>query len=216
SFSQAVHGVRGEHAGARTTGWASRFFDHGQTSVIDIIASRCSDGRDQVRWSLSNAVDNDCLARFHRAARDEDGRGVQAQSCVEHARGDLVTVGDTHQRVSGVRIENVLHGVGNDLTGRQGVEHAAVAHGDAVIDGNGVEFLRYAASFANSVGNDVTDIFQVDVAGNELGIRVGDRDNGLAKVIFLGAGGAPERASTSSLTANGGYFRAQRKHVKRS
>ena len=91
-----------------------------------------------------------------------------------------------------------------------------MAHGDAVIDRNGVKFLRHAASFTNSISDDVTDVFQVDVARNELGIGVGDSDNWLAELIFLGAGRAPESARTRSLPADGGYFRAQRKHENRS
>ena len=115
-----------------------------------------------------------------------------------------------------MRIDHVFDGVGNDLSRRQGVEHAAVAHGDAIVYGDGVKFLRHATSFANGVSHDVANIFKMDVTRNELGIRVSDSDDWLAEIVFFSAGRAPESARTSSLPADGGYFRAQRKHVERS
>ena len=211
-FGQAVHGVCGKHAGARTTGRTSRFLDQFQAGIIHFIASRCRDRRNQVRRCLGDAINNNCLAGFHWAAGDEDGGDVQTQRCVEHARGDLVTVRNTHQGIGSVRVDHVLHGVRNDLTRWQGVEHAGVAHGDTVIDRDGVEFFRNTACFTNGVSNNVTDILQVNVARNELSIRVSNSHDWPAELIFLGAGCAPERASTRCLTADGGYFRAQRKH----
>ena len=87
-----------------------------------------------------------------------------------------------------------------------------MAHGDAIVNGNGVELLRHAAGFADGIGHDVADVFEVDVAGDELGKGVGDGNDRLAKVALLGAGSAPQRARTGCLTANGGDFRAERVH----
>ena len=58
----------------------------------------------------------------------------------------------------------------------------------------------------NLIGDDIADVFQVHVAGDELRIRVGDGDNRFAKVIFLGAGGPPEGAGARGLAADGSYF----------
>jgi len=52
---------------------------------------------------------------------------------------DLVAVRDTHHGVYLVGIAHVLHTVGDQLTGGQGVEHPPMSHGNAVVNGNGVE-----------------------------------------------------------------------------
>ena len=67
-----------------------------------------------------------------------------------------------------MRVNHILHGVRDDLAGRERVQHATVAHGDAVIDGDGVELLRHTTGLADGLGNDFTDVFQMDVSGDEL------------------------------------------------
>ncbi len=153
---------------------------------------------------LGDAVDDDGLAGLHRPAGDEDGGDVQAHRGVEHAGGDLVAVGDADQGVGGVRVDHVLDGVGDDLAARQRVEHAAVAHRDAVVDGDRVELAGHAAGGADRLGDDLADVLEVDVAGHELGVRVGDRDDRLAEVAVGHAGGAPERAGAGGVAADGG------------
>ena len=75
-----------------------------------------------------------------------------------------------------------------DVAGGQGVEHAGVTHGDAVVHGHRVELARDAASFLDSLGNDAADLVEVDVAGQELIERVGDGDDGLlAHVVSVDA-----------------------------
>ena len=79
-------------------------------------------------------------------------------------------------------------------------------HSNAIVHGNGVEFLGYAACFAHGVGDDIANVFKVYVAGDELGVGVGNGDDRLAKVIFLGAGGPPEGSGSRGLAADGSYF----------
>ena len=98
------------------------------------------------------------LAGFHRAAGDEHHRDVQAQRGHQHAGSDLVAVADADDGVGAMRIDHVLHGVGDDLAARQRIEHAVVAHGDAVVDGDGVELLGYAAGCAHLLGDDFSDV----------------------------------------------------------
>src|SRR5690606_21975365 len=110
---------------------------------------------------------------------DEHRRDVEPHRGIEHAGGDLVAVGDAHQRVGGVRVHHVFHRVGDDLAAGQRVQHAAVAHRDAVVDGDGVEFARHTTGFAHRVGDDLADVLQVHVPGHELGVGVGDGDDRL-------------------------------------
>ena len=211
-LGEAVHGVGGEHAGAGTTGRAGGFLYPRQPFVGDGIAGRRRDGRNQIRRCVCHAVNDHSLAGLHRSTRYEDGGDVQTQRGIQHARGYLVAVGDAHQGIGSVGIDHVLDRIGDDLSRRQGIEHAAVAHGDAIVNSNGVELLRHAAGFADGIGHDVADVLEVDVAGNELGKGVGDGNDRLAEVTLLGAGRAPQRAGTRCLAANGGDFRAERVH----
>src|SRR5699024_7177060 len=94
---------------------------------VDLVGGGGGDRGDQVRRGLDHAVDGDGLAGLHRSTRDEDDRDVQPHRGVQHARGDLVAVRDAHQRVGGVPVNHVLHAVGDDLAGGQGVENASVA-----------------------------------------------------------------------------------------
>jgi hypothetical protein len=148
------------------------------------------------------------LAGFHRAAGDEHHRDVQAQRSHQHAGGDLVAVGDADDGVGAMGVDHVLHRVGDDLARGQRIEHAVVAHGDAVVDRDGVEFLGYAAVLFDLAGDQLAQVLQVHVAGHELGEGVGDGDDRLLEVFVLHAGGAPQRAGTGHVAAVRGSFRA--------
>lgn len=144
------------------------------------------------------------LARFHRSAGNEHHRDVQAQRCHQHAGGDLVAVADAHQRVGTVRVDHVLHGVGDDLAAGQRIQHAVVAHRDAVVHGDGVEFLGDAADLLDLARDQLAEVLQVHVAGHELGEGVGDGDDRLVEVSILHAGGAPQGAGAGHVAAGGG------------
>ena len=70
------------------------------------------------------------------------------------------------------------------------------------------EFFGDCAGFFNFAGDKLTHIMQVDMAGHELGERVGNGDDGLAEVGFHHAGGAPQCACTRHIAAMGGGFGA--------
>ena len=79
-----------------------------------------------------------------------------------------------------------------------------MAHGDAVIDGDGVELLGDAAGLLDLARDELAEILQVHVAGHELGERVDHGDDRLAEVLVLHAGGAPEAAGARHVAAVGG------------
>ncbi len=66
-----------------------------------------------------------------------------------------------------------------------------MAHGDAVIDRNGIEFLGDAARTFDFARDELAEILQMHMAGHELGERVHHGDNRLAEILILHAGGAP-------------------------
>ena len=205
---EAVHGVRSEHAGAGAAGRACVGFDAGELVVADGVVDGHDHGVDEVEAVFDDAVDGG--TGFHGAAGDEDGGDVQAHGGQEHAGGDLVAVGDAHEGVGAVCVDHGFDAVGDEVAARQGVEHAVVAHGDAIVDGDRVEFLGDAAGCFNGSGDEVAHVLQVHVAGDELGEGVGDGDDRLAEVAVRHAGGAPQGACSGHVAALGGCCRAQR------
>ena len=79
-----------------------------------------------------------------------------------------------------------------------------MAHRDAVIDGDGVEFLGDAAGLLDLARHQLAEVLQVDVAGHELGEGVDHRDDRLAEILVLHAGRAPEAAGAGHVAAVGG------------
>ncbi len=152
------------------------------------------------------------LAGFHRAAGDEDHRDVQAQGGHQHAGGDLVAVGDADNGVSAVGVDHVLDRVSDDFAAGQRVQHAVVAHGDAVVDRDGVEFLGDTAGLFDFPCDQLAQVLQVYVPGHELGEGVGDGDDRLFEVFVLHAGGAPQGACAGHVAAEGGGFRTVIRH----
>src|SRR5699024_6430844 len=145
---------------------------------------------DQVDAVLGDPFDG--LARFGRASGDEDDRDVQAHRRHQVARSDLVAVGDAHQRVGGGGVDHVFDRVRDQVPAGQRVEHPAVAHGDAVIDGDGVELLGDAPGLLDGAGDQVAQVLQVHVPRYELRVGVRDGDDRFAEVRGVHAGRAPE------------------------
>src|SRR5450830_525494 len=207
-FGEAVHRVGGEHAGARTARRASAALVLGNL----LVRSAGVGGDDHGVHQVEAVGGQFGLAGFHRAAGNEDHRDVQAQGGHQHAGGDLVAVGDADDGVGAVGVDHVFDGVGDDLAARQRIEHAIVAHGDAVIHGDGVEFLGDTAGPLDFTGDQLAKVLEVDVARYELGERVGDGDDRFLEVGVFHPRGAPQGAGTGHVAAVGGCFRAVIRH----
>jgi len=79
------------------------------------------------------------------------------------------------------------------------VEHAVVAHRDAVIDRDGVEFLADTAGLLDLADHQLSHVLEVDMTRDELSEGVGHRDNGLLEISILHAGGAPQRSGAGHI-----------------
>ncbi len=200
-FGQAVHRVGGEHAGTGTAGGAGGAL-HLVHFGIGVVAVAGFDHRvDQIH--LAELAVPLHLAGFHRAAGNEDHGDVEAHRRHQHAWGDLVAVGDAHHGIGAVAVHHVFHAVGDQVAAGQRIQHAAMAHGDAVIDGNGVELLGHAAGGLDLAGHHLAQILEVHMAGHELGEGVHHGDDGLAEIAILHAGGAPQGAGAGHVAAVG-------------
>ena len=199
-LGQAVHGIGGEHTCTGAACWADGLLQGQDPLVVDGVVGRSVHDIDQVGVLFDRSIRHDRSAGFHGAAGDENRRYVKPQCCHEHARSDLVAVGDADQGVGTVGVDRVLDGVRDDVPGGKGVQHAGVAHGDAVIDGYGVELPGNATCCLNGLGDQSAHLVQVDVAGNELREGIGDGHDGLAEVLTLDAGGTIESTGARELT----------------
>lgn len=143
------------------------------------------------------------LARFHGAAGNENGGNIETHRRIQHAGRDLVAVGNAHHRIGAMGIDHIFHGIRNDFARRQRIEHAVMAHGDAVINRDGVEFLGDAACRLDFTGNELAKILQMHMARHELREGIDDSDDRLAEIAVLHAGGAPKAARARHVAAVG-------------
>jgi len=145
--------------------------------------------RDQI-----NRFARSCAALGHRAAGDEEGRDVQPRRRHQHARHDLVTVGDADQGVEPVRLSHGLDAVGDQLARGEAVVHAGMPHGDTVVDADGIELKRDAAGRAHRRFHLAAELLEVDMARNQVDIGVADADEGFFHVRIGQAGGLEQAA----------------------
>ena len=131
-------------------------------------------------------------AGFHRPAADENRGDIAAHGGHQHARHDLVAVGDADHAVEAMRAEHRLHRIGDDLAAGERIFHARVPHGDAVVHADGVEDEGHAAGPADALLDVLPDLVQVDVAGNDVHVAVADGDEGLFEIAVPQTGGAEE------------------------
>jgi hypothetical protein len=109
-------------------------------------------------------------------------------------------------------VDHVLDRIGDDLARGQTVEHPVMTHGDAIVHGDGVEFLGDTTGGFNLTAHQLAQILQVNVTGYELGKGVGDRNDWLLEILGVHSGGAPERAGTGHIASLGGGFGSIGRH----
>ncbi len=194
-FAEAVHGVGGEHAGAGAAGGAGGFFNGGELAEGDFSGGVGADGFEDC-GEVGGLSGDGIFTRGHGTTGDEDGGDVDARGGHHHAGDDFVAVGDADDAVEAVGAEHGFDAVGDEFAAGEGVFHAGVAHGDAVIDADGVEFEGDSAGGADGVADFFADDVEMGVAGDDLDEGVADGDEGLVPVgiVLDDAGGAEEGA----------------------
>ena len=188
---EAVHGVGCEHAGTAAAGRAGASLYRGDIGVADRRVGGLDHGVDQVEPGTAE------YAGFHGASGNEDGGDVEPHGGDEHARSDLVAVADADEGVGLVGVDHVLDAVRDDVAGRERIEHAVVAHGDAVVDGDGVELGRETAQALDLFLHDLARLVQMHVAGDELCKGIGNGDDWLAGLLLFHSVRKPEGPGAS-------------------
>ena len=200
-LGEAVHRIGGEHARAGAAGRAGRTLEHRDFGVGEFGIRRRDHRVDEV--DAARAGRELDLARLHRSAGDEHRRDVEPHRRHQHAGRDLVAIRDAHHRVGAMGVGHIFDAVGDEFARRQRIEHAVVAHGDAVVDGDGVEFLGDAARRLDLARDQLPKVLEMHMAGHELGEGIGDGDDRLAEIPILHAGRAPEAACAGHVAAMG-------------
>ena len=88
-------------------------------------------------------------------------------------------------------VDHVLDAVCDQFARGQRIEHAVVTHGDAVVDGDSVEFLGHTARSFDFARDQLSQVLEMHVARHELGEAVDYGDDGLAEVTILHSSGTP-------------------------
>ena len=86
-----------------------------------------------------------------------------------------------------MRVAHVFDAVGDEFARRQRIEHAVVAHGDAVVDGDGVEFRGKAALRLDEGLDFLADLVEMHVSGDELRERIDNCYNGFPELFLFHA-----------------------------
>jgi hypothetical protein len=202
-FVETIHAIRGEHARARATGRARRALHFEQFGIADLFVACCDHRVDQVELSTGAVMGACALSGFHGSTGYEDRRDIQAHRRQQHPRRDLVAIRDTDQRVGHMGLDHVLDTVCDQISRWERIEHAVVAHRDAVVDGDRVELDAPAPRVVHDFLDTLADIVEMDVARNELGETVGDCDDRLREIGVGHAGRAPESAGARHVAAKG-------------
>ena len=147
---------------------------------------------------LDRAVGLRELAGGDGAAVEHEAGDVEAGEGHDGGGHVLVAAGDADEAVEGVGAGDEFDGVGDDFAGDERGLHALGAHGDAVVDGDGVELHGGAAGFADALLDGFGDLAEMEVAGADLGPGVGDADDGLGEVFAGEADGAEVAAGSGA------------------
>ncbi len=195
-FRETVHRVGGKHPRAGAGPGAGAALQTLQRRGLEmaggILGDRLKD-RDQVGGPLAG------FPGQHRPARCKDGGHIGPRRPHVHPGDDLVAIGNKDHAVKAVGADHRFDAIGDQLARGQGVLHPAMAHGDPVADGDGVEFKRHAARLTDGRLDDVRDLAQMDVPRYDLAIRIGHPDKGLAQVLTPDSAGVQQGAMGSTL-----------------
>ena len=121
----------------------------------------------------------------HWPARGEDGRDIHAQRRQNHAGDNFVAVGDADDAIEAMRAQHGLYRIGDQFAAGQAHLHPVMAHGDAVADRDGIELEGHASRRADLFLDELIDRPQMAMAGNDVGVRRANRDEGLAQILAL-------------------------------
>ncbi len=81
-----------------------------------------------------------------------------------------------------VGLHHRFDGISNNLPTGKRIAHAIVTHDNPIIYANGVELKRDPASRPNGFLDDASKLLQMNMAGDDVDIRIGNTNEGLVHV----------------------------------
>ena len=168
-LAQAVHGVGGEHAGAGSAGGAGGVLEIGQVVLAHSPSLDLADSvKERVEVGGGAVVATALVTREHGAAGHKDRGDIDAKGPQNHARDNLVAVGDADRGVELVAMHCDLEAVGDSLTRHEAVVHTVVVHGDAVADTDRRDLDGDSAGHVNARLDGIGNLVEVVVAGDDV------------------------------------------------
>src|SRR5208283_337003 len=135
------------------------------------------------------------------AAIQNESGNIQAGQGHNAAGNGFVAAHQDNKGVEHIPAADEFNRIGNDFAADQRSAHAVGAHGDAVGNGNRIEFQRSAASSADAGADVVGKFAKVVVAGTDFDPGVGDADERLGEIVVREPGSAQHGASGGAVTA---------------
>ena len=184
------HGVGGVHAAARTRAGDGALFDFEQVFVAQLACGVLAHG-------FKNAHDVQVFAlvaaRQNGAAIHVNGGHVGTQHAHQATGHVLVATADHQHTVHPLALHAGFHAVGNHLARNQRVLHAFGAHGHAVRNGGGAEYLGVATGGFDALNGGIGQFLQTAVARGDGAVTVGHAHHGFDEIALFIAHGVVHR-----------------------
>ena len=186
SLRQAVHGVGCKHPRTTTATGTSTSLNLRHL----LIAHRRIGSFDHSRNQIGILpVDFVCL---HRPSGNKHRRDIQAHTGHQHTRRDLVAIRNANHGIRLMRVDHILHAVGDDVARGQRIQHPVVPHGDTVVDGYRIELRSITSHLFDFGFHHLPDFMQMSMPRHELGERIDDGHDRLPELFTFHPIGHPQ------------------------
>ena len=202
-LGETVHGVCRVHTRARTAGGAG--------FALVLIELFVGDPTRVVRTDRLKHGGKAGFLAFHSAckhgtAADEHGGNIHARRRHEKPGHVLVAVGHHDEPVKAVGQDHGLGGVGDQITGNEGVFHARVTHGDAVANGNGGKYNGRSPCHGDTDLDRFYDLVEIHVPGHDFIIGTDDANERTFLFFFCQTQGVKQTAVRGVVHARNNIF----------
>ena len=177
-FREELHGDRRTHAAVAARAGTAGVVLHFVGDCID--AQRRGAHEIGKRFAVVIAV----LGRSRGTAGDKDGRDVQAHDRHQHTGNDLVAVGNAHETVQRMSLNEGFHGIADNIAAGQRITHTRRIFRHAVAQGNCVGHRRGASRHQDALLYPVADPIEQRMTGEEVGVGTDDADQRLVDLFF--------------------------------
>ena len=214
-FDGAGHGVGGIHSSAGAGAGDGIFLDEGEFAVVDFAVGVFADGfeaANDIEIFISEALtavaaessfgeDPGDAAGENRATVDEDAWAVEAGHGDDTGGHIFVATTDGDEAIEAFTAHDRFDGIGNDLSGNEGILHAFCAHGDAIGNGDRPEDHSFGTGGIGPGFGLAGEAIDVHIARGDHRPSAGDTDLGFFKVFASKADGVKHGAAGGTFDA---------------